>query len=168
MPKIGSQALVGQSLGANNQEQTKNYIQAAFQSSLFFALIYGIIIIVFQKYLIQLFNLSDPAIIQDAQNYLWITCGFIVFSFVNRFLPESYGAGHSKSTFIATTTGLVLNLILDPILIFVFNLRVIGAALATILAQIIVTLVFLYNAKNLDLFRNIRILSKPELIIFLK
>lgn len=26
MPKIGSQALVGQSLGANNQEQTKNYI----------------------------------------------------------------------------------------------------------------------------------------------
>ena len=72
-------------------------------------------------------------------------------------------AGHSKSTFIATTTGLVLNLILDPILIFVFNLRVIGAALATILAQIIVTLVFLYNAKNLDLFRNIRILSKPEL-----
>ena len=73
MPKIGSQALVGQSLGANNQEQTKNYIQAAFQSSLFFALIYGIIIIVFQKYLIQLFNLSDPAIIRDAQNYLWIT-----------------------------------------------------------------------------------------------
>ena len=164
MPKIGSQALVGQSLGANNQEQTKNYIQAAFQSSLFFALIYGIIIIVFQKYLIQLFNLSDPAIIQDAQNYLWITCGFIVFSFVNQiFTGILTAAGHSKSTFIATTTGLVLNLILDPILIFVFNLRVIGAALATILAQIIVTLVFLYNAKNLDLFRNIRILSKPEL-----
>ena len=53
--------------------------------------------------------------------------------------------------------------VLDPVLIFVFNLRVIGAALATILAQIIVTLVFLYNAKNLDLFRNIRILSKPKL-----
>ena len=148
MPKIGSQALVGQSLGANNQEQTKNYIQAAFQSSLFFALIYGIIIIVFQKYLIQLFNLSDPAIIQDAQNYLWITCGFIVFSFVNQiFTGILTAAGYSKSTFIATTTGLVLNLILDPVLIFVFNLRVIGAALA----------------KNLDLFRNIRILSKPKL-----
>lgn len=97
----------------------------------------------FQKYLIQLFNLSDPAIIQDAQNYLWITCGFIVFSFVNQiFTGILTAAGHSKSTFIATTTGLVLNLILDPVLIFVFNLRVIGAALATIVAQIIVTLVF--------------------------
>ena len=49
MPKIGSQALVGQSLGANNKEETKNYIEAAFQSSILFALIYGIIIIVFQK-----------------------------------------------------------------------------------------------------------------------
>ena len=33
MPKIGSQALVGQSLGANNKKETKNYIEAAFQSS---------------------------------------------------------------------------------------------------------------------------------------
>lgn len=143
MPKIGSQALVGQSLGANNKKETKNYIEAAFQSSILFALIYGIIIIVFQKNLIQLFNLEDPTIIQDAQNYLWITCGFIIFSFVNQiFTGILTAAGHSKNTFIATTTGLVLNLILDPVLIFVCNLRVIGAALATIIAQIIVTLVF--------------------------
>ena len=152
MPKIGSQALVGQSLGANNKKETKNYIEAAFQSSILFALIYGIIIIVFQKNLIQLFNLKDSTIIQDAQNYLWITCGFIIFSFVNQiFTGILTAAGHSKNTFIATTTGLVLNLILDPVLIFVCNLRVIGAALATIIAQIIVTLVFLYDVKKLDL-----------------
>ena len=89
MPKIGSQALVGQSLGANNKEETKNYIEAAFQSSILFALIYGIIIIVFQKNLIQLFNLKDSTIIQDAQNYLWITCGFIIFSFVNTTLNKA-------------------------------------------------------------------------------
>lgn len=78
------------------------------------------------------------------------------------FYRNPYGCRSFKSTFIATTTGLVLNLILDPVLIFVFNLRVIGAALATILAQIIVTLAF-YITQNLDLFRNIRILSKPKL-----
>lgn len=93
--------------------------------------------------------MKDSTIIQDAQNYLWITCGFIIFSFVNQiFTGILTAAGHSKNTFIATTTGLVLNLILDPVLIFVCNLRVIGAALATIIAQIIVTLVFLYDAKN--------------------
>lgn len=154
MPKIGSQALVGQSLGANNKEETKNYIQSAFQSAILFAIVYGIIIILFQKNLIQLFNLNDSSIIQDAQNYLWITCGFIIFSFVNQiFTGILTAAGHSKSTFIATTTGLVLNLILDPILIFVFDLKVVGAALATIIAQMVVTIVFICDAKNFDLFK---------------
>ena len=163
MPKIGSQALVGQSLGANNKKETKNFIEAAFQSSILFALLYGIIIIVFQKNLIQLFNLNDSSIIQDAQNYLWITCGFIIFSFVNQiFTGILTAAGHSKSTFIATTTGLVLNLILDPILIFVFDLKVVGAALATIIAQMVVTIVFICDAKNFDLFKNLNLFSKPD------
>lgn len=163
MPKVGSQALVGQSLGAQNKKETRAYIQAAFQSAIFFAVIYGIIIILFQKSLIQLFNLTDPTIIQDAQNYLWITCGFVLFSFVNQiFTGILTAAGHSKSTFIATTTGLVLNLILDPILIFVFDLKVVGAALATIIAQFIVTLVFLYDARNLEIFNEFQLLSKPE------
>ena len=163
MPKIGSQALVGQSLGANNKEETKNYIQSAFQSAILFAIVYGIIIILFQKNLIQLFNLNDSSIIQDAQNYLWITCGFIIFSFVNQiFTGILTAAGHSKSTFIATTTGLVLNLILDPILIFVFDLKVVGAALATIIAQMVVTIVFICDAKNFDLFKNLNLFSKPD------
>lgn len=163
MPKVGSQALVGQSLGAQNKKETRVYIQAAFQSAIFFAVVYGIIIILFQKSLIQLFNLTDPTIIQDAQNYLWITCGFVLFSFVNQiFTGILTAAGHSKSTFIATTTGLVLNLILDPILIFVFDLKVVGAALATIIAQFIVTLVFLYDARNLEIFNEFQLLSKPE------
>ena len=163
MPKVGSQALVGQSLGAQNKKETHAYIQTAFQSAIFFAVVYGIIIILFQKSLIQLFNLTDPTIIQDAQNYLWITCGFVLFSFVNQiFTGILTAAGHSKSTFIATTTGLVLNLILDPILIFVFDLKVVGAALATIIAQFIVTLVFLYDARNLEIFNEFQLLSKPE------
>lgn len=163
MPKVGSQALIGQSLGAQNKKETRAYIQAAFQSAIFFAVVYGIIIILFQKSLIQLFNLTDPTIIQDAQNYLWITCGFVLFSFVNQiFTGILTAAGHSKSTFIATTTGLVLNLILDPILIFVFDLKVVGAALATIIAQFIVTLVFLYDARNLEIFNEFQLLSKPE------
>ena len=163
MPKIGSQALVGQSIGAKNKEETHIYIQTAFQIALIFGLVYGTVIIIFQKNFIQFFKLSNSQIIQDAQNYLWITCGLIVFSFVNQvFTGILTAAGHSKSTFIATTTGLVLNLILDPLLIFGFHLKVIGAALATIIAQMIVTFVFLYDAKKLELFSNIHIVSIPE------
>lgn len=49
MPKIGSQALVGQSLGANNQEQTKNYIQAAFQVPYFLPLYMELLLLFFKS-----------------------------------------------------------------------------------------------------------------------
>lgn len=71
-------------------------------------------------------------------------------------------AGHSKSTFIATTTGLVLNLILD-LYSSSYSILESSVRLSQQSCFKLVTLVFLYNAKNLDLFRNIRILSKPEL-----
>ena len=88
---------------------------------------------------------------------------FIIFLICESNLHRYFNGCRSfKNTFIATTTGLVLNLILDPVLIFVCNLRVIGAALATIIAQIIVTLVFLYDVKKLDLFQEIELLSKPD------
>lgn len=163
MPKIGSQALVGQNIGANNKKETKLYIQTAFQIGIFFAILYGILIILFQNQLIQFFNLTNAKIITDAKNYLWITCGFIIFSFVNQiFTGILTAAGHSKSTFVATTTGLILNLILDPLFIFGFHLEVVGAALATILAQMIVTFVFLFEAINLDIFKDIHLFSLPE------
>ena len=57
------------------------------------------------------------------------------------------GLGDSKTPFIINTIGLVINIILDPILIFGFGhfegLGVLGAALATVTAQVIVTLLFI-------------------------
>ena len=81
MPNIGSQALVGQSLGANNKKETKNYIEAAFQSSILFALIYGIIIIVFQiTYTIILINLNVIPYINTEYFTIHICCSFNFFN----------------------------------------------------------------------------------------
>lgn len=49
MPKIGSQALVGQSLGANNQEQTKNYIQELFKVPYFLPLYMELLLLFFKS-----------------------------------------------------------------------------------------------------------------------
>ena len=43
------------------------------------------------------------------------------------------------------TTGTIINVILDPILIFTFEMGISGAAAATIFSQIIVCLIFLYS-----------------------
>ena len=103
--------------------------------------------------MISFFQLHSPQVIQDAHNYLLITCGLVIFSFLNQIFTGIFTAmGNSRTTFTATAIGLVLNIVLDPLFIFGFGplpaLGVTGAAIATILAQAIVTLLFLYAAKK--------------------
>ena len=51
--------------------------------------------------------------------YLMITCGLVVFSFLDQVLGGILAAmGNTVTTFRVTTIGLLINLILDPVLIF--------------------------------------------------
>ena len=54
------------------------------------------------------------------------------------------GEGDMKLPMIVTALGTVLNIILDPIFIFVLNFGVKGAAMATTISQIVVFLIFVY------------------------
>lgn len=56
--------------------------------------------------------------------------------------------GNSHHPFIATTIGLILNIFLDPLFIFAFDMGVLGAAVATVISQIIVLLMMIYYAKK--------------------
>lgn len=163
MPKVGAQALVGQSLGAGNYQKARDYMRNALQITLFFGILFGLVMICFQDQLISFFRLSDPKVISDAKWYLIITCGLVVFSFINQTLTGILtSAGFTKTTFLATFCGLILNIILDPIFIFVLHLGVAGAAWATILSQIVVFFVFLYSCKQINLFDDFHLIRKPN------
>lgn len=167
MPKVGAQALVGQSLGAKDVDKAARYAKNAFQITILFAFVYGLIMILFKDALIHFFQLTDPKVVKDAIYYLTITCGLVIFSFVNQtFTGILTSAGYTKITFQATSIGLVMNLILDPVLIFGWfglpSLGVMGAAIATIGSQFVVTLLFLYSKKNIPLFERVHLLQKPD------
>lgn len=167
MPKIGGQIYLAQSLGQRDEQSGKAYVRGSLQMTLVFGLIFGLVVMLFTKPLIAFFNLSDPQVVLDAQNYLFITSGLIVFSFVNQTFTGLFTAmGNSKTTFIATVSGLVLNIILDPLLIFGFGFipafGVLGAAIATVIAQAVVSLVFIYVAMREPLFMNLRLLGKVD------
>ena len=126
----GGQVKTGHSLGAGNQEAATDYASSAIQLGIIFALLFSFCTVVFSSFFIGLFGLSSQATVNQAINYLRITCGLIIFNF--------------------------LNIILDPFFIFVCDLGVVGAALATVLAQVSVFLLFMrHNFKKNTLLKHI-------------
>lgn len=67
-----------------------------------------------------------------------------IFIFVNIFSETLQAEGNSRLPTILTVSSNILNIILDPIFIFTFNMGIKGAAYATILSSLIVFIIFIY------------------------
>lgn len=168
LAKMGGQIKVAHALGANEHEHAAGYAQSSIQMGIVFAIIFGILSLVFADVMIGFFQLNSAKVILDAKLYLMVTCGLVIFSFMNQIFTGLLTAmGNSRTSFIATGIGLVLNIILDPLFIFGFGvlppLGVMGAGIATVLAQLVVMLLFLSTiVKDTTLFCDVHILQKPQ------
>lgn len=164
LAKMGGQIKVGHALGAQKKEDAASYAQSSIQMGIVFAIGFGILSVVFADEMIGFFQLNSAQVIQDAKLYLMITCGLVIFSFMNQIFTGILTAmGNSRTSFIATGIGLVLNIVLDPLFIFGFGvippMGVAGAAIATVLAQLVVMLLFLYTIlRDTVLFCDVHIL----------
>ena len=165
LAKMGGQVKVAHALGAKREEEAAEYAQSALQLSLIFGIGFGLISVVAATPMISFFKLNSAAVIADAEIYLQITCGGVVFSFLNQVFTGILTAmGNSRVTFVATTIGLVFNIVLDPALIFGLRplpaMGVVGAALATVFSQVIVTAIFVVIAyKDHVVLRKIHLLK---------
>lgn len=167
LPKMGGQVNTGHALGAGRPGDAAAFATAALQLTILFGLIFGLCSVIFSGPLIGFFHLNELQVICDAEVYLRITCGGVIFSFLNQaFTGVFTAAGNSRNSFVATLTGLVLNMVFDPVLIFGLGpfpaMGVMGAAIATVFAQAVVTAVFLFYAmRDTLVFSRVKILKKP-------
>ena len=168
IPKIGAEIGVSQSVGRKDEKSIKSYVQHTIQMNVVFALIYGIILILLRKPLIGFFNLGDTNVINMAISYLVIVSVGMNFYFINPVFTAIFnGYGDSKTPFRINTIGLIANIILDPLLIWGIgpfpSLGVKGAAIATVFAQFIVTIIFIYKAKQeTHLFSGFKLFQLPD------
>lgn len=170
LAKMGGQVCVGQAIGANHKKEATSYASSTLQLGIVFGIIYGIITVLFHSQMIGFFHLTSSDVIKNAEIYLIITCGFVVINFINQIFTSLMTAiGNSHHPFIATTIGLVINIILDPLLIFGLNMGVMGAALATVVAQgIVMGMMIYYARKDKVLFDEVHIKYKNSFVIFQK
>lgn len=166
LAKIGGQVKVAHALGAGNEAEAAQYARGALQIGVLFGLICGLIAIFCARYLIGFFGLRDGAIISNAETYLRITCGAIIFAYINSVLTGIFTAmGNSRTPLKANAVGLISNMLLDPALIFGIGpfpqMGVTGAAVATVTAQLVVMLNFLLALrKDTIIFNRLNLFTK--------
>ncbi len=146
LARMGGQIKVAHSLGEGKPEDAVEYGRGAIQMTLFLALAFALVTNLFTGQLIGFFRLNHQPTAWDAQIYMRITCGLMVFSFFNQTMTGLFTAiGDSRTPFLANCIGLVFNMVLDPVLILGVGpfpeMKVAGAAVATVSAQAVVTLV---------------------------
>lgn len=166
LARMGGQIKVAHSLGRGADGDAAEYAGGAIRMTLILALLFAAVTILFAGPLIGFFGLSNADIVADARVYLRIACGLIVFSFLNQTLTGLFTAiGDSRTPFLANCIGLVINMILDPVLIFGIGpfprMEVAGAAIATVTAQMIVTVVLILHTRSEQvLFRRVKLLKR--------
>tara|TARA_A100001011_G_scaffold93500_1_gene98376 strand:+ start:6700 stop:8052 length:1353 start_codon:yes stop_codon:yes gene_type:complete len=140
----GVTAVIAQYIGSNDLEKANNSAQQSIYMGLIIGFILTFVGLVFGKEILKF--LGTPLnILPLAWNYFRIIVSAYVFIVMSIFFRSIFsGEGDMKTPMIVGGFGTILNIILDPIFIFYFNMGVEGAALATVVSQIFVSLIFTY------------------------
>lgn len=131
-------------LGKNDKEGAEKILGSCFCALIVTSIVLTVTFLAFQTPLLTLFGASENTL-PYAQSYMFIYAIGTIFVQttlgMNAFISAQ---GFSKVSMMTVVIGAITNIVLDPILIFVFDMGVQGAALATIISQGISTIWVLY------------------------
>ncbi|MCC0648699.1 MATE family efflux transporter [Clostridioides difficile] len=166
---IGAGIKVSHALGKNEEHEVKSYINAGIFINFTLGLIYALILIFAGKYFIGFLNLGNEVVERGANLYLAISAPMLFFSFFNLMYIRILGSyGHNSGALKISAVGIVLNIILDPIFIYVFKFGVLGAAIATLIANIVMYIMFRVSSKGLFNFDFKIGINKDEVVEIIK
>lgn len=124
-------------MGKQDNETAEKIMGNCFISLIVISLFLTLVLLFFQDPLLRLFQASDQTILYASQYLSIYALGTLFVQMtlgMNSFISCQ---GFSKISMLTVLIGAILNIVLDPIFIFVLSMGVKGAALATILSQAI-------------------------------
>ncbi|HEX2968598.1 MAG TPA: MATE family efflux transporter [Bacteroidales bacterium] len=140
---VGAGIKVSQSIGAKNVMLARSYVRSGIQATVIVAFLFYFVLLLAGNYLIGLVGLNNPGLEHSASGYLRLIGLSIPFTFQNLFFTSLFiGYGDSRSPFRINTTAIVINMVLDPVLIFAAGFGINGAAIGTVTAQGVATFLF--------------------------
>lgn len=137
---IGTSATISIRLGKHKKDEAEKILGNAFILLVIISITLSILGLVFQDKILSSFGASPNTLVY-AKEYMTVIFYGTIFSMVSFGLNHSIRAdGNPKMAMMTMLIGAILNTILDPIFIFVFNMGVKGAAIATVISQIATTI----------------------------
>lgn len=147
---IGAGIKISHAIGKKENDKVKEYINSGLAINFFIAVVYALILIFLGKNFIEFLSLDNPIVEQQSYYYLAINGPILFFSFFNFLYSRIFGSfGNNSGALKISAIGIVVNIILDPIFIYIFKLGVIGASLATLVANILMYILYKIKSNGL-------------------
>ena len=155
----GCCAFVSLSLGRNKTEDAKKSMGNSVLLSIISSVALMIIYLVFSEQIIAMFGgtVNAETYKHSQEYFFWISLGIPFYMFGQAMNPVIRADGSPKFAMVSTLCGAVANIILDPIFIFIFRWGMMGAAVATVIGQIITAVLaiwYLCHTKTIKLSKN--------------
>lgn len=132
---LGGSILMTMRMGAGRKKQAESILAHSFALLVVFSAVLTVLFLVSKRYLLNWFGAS-PATFPYADSYLTIYTAGTFFALLaiglNYFITCQ---GFPAIGMITVLIGAITNIILDPVFIFVLDMKVAGAAIATVIAQ---------------------------------
>lgn len=138
---VGATTTISIRLGQGKREEAEKVIGNAITLSAIIAIVLTIIGLVFGELILSKFGASESTM-QYAKDYIYIILIGNIFNMVAFALNNTIrGDGNPKLAATIMIIGCLTNIVLDAVLIFVFNLGIQGAAIATVISQLITAII---------------------------
>lgn len=142
----GACAFVSISIGANKKEDAHKSVGNAFLLCVTVSLALTAIYLILSEPILTLFGgkVNNQTFAYAKEYFFWITLGIPFYIFGQAMNPIIRSDGSPKFAMFATVSGAVANIILDPIFIFPMKMGMMGAAVATVIGQILTAVLSLW------------------------
>ena len=134
----GCCAFVSLSLGKNEPGNAGKSVGSAVLLTVISSLAITLIYLIFSDKIITLFGgtVNAETFNYSKEYFFWITLGIPFYMFGQAMNPVIRADGSPRFAMVSTVAGAIINIVLDPIFIFVFGWGMTGAAVATVIGQI--------------------------------
>ncbi|WP_214754532.1 MATE family efflux transporter [Exiguobacterium sp. J17977] len=147
---VGTGIKVSQAVGRRDQALIQRYVRAGRRMNLGLGLSFVFLLILFGQTLIGFLNMNDSDVERLAYGYLLVSAPMLVFSFFNLLFARLFSAyGNTTTAMRINATGVTLNMILSPLFIYPLGLGVVGAGLATLVANVVMFGFFWHRTRAL-------------------